>query len=180
MEAIMDMRLTIHPDTDEACQFTNIDDLSLCSVYRISEDAVLFTRIMFSKTVDYEENYEEEDEIFLPFVRARLRCAHVLFRYSIVDSELEEESNYLQQYCIWDSADDSDGETGSKYLKFIEASPIVYTWTKELAHSVQKFIVHILFTKECKDLSCFNAPELSCSLYMLSDDAVLFSWITHF
>ena len=179
MEAILDMDFKIHPETSPS-SFTSIDDLSLCSVYRLSEHNILFTRVTFSKTIDYEENYEEEDEIFLPLVRARLRCAHILFRYSIVESNLEEESNYLQQYCIWDSADDSDGESSSKYLKFTEASPVVYTWTKELAHSVQKFIVHILNTKDCKGSSYFNVPELSCSLYKLSEDAVLFSWITHF
>ena len=144
-------------------------DKSFCSINRLSATEILFTWLTYptqqsDKVKGYADKIMETEQI---------QCTNVLFNYTIGRRSKVDKNAHLQEYimrtcCCCESDSDDD-----VYIKFGSASPIVYTWKKEVAHVVQSMLSYVIAMggprgSEVSDKWAFSYCKVSDNTIMCS------------
>jgi hypothetical protein len=161
-------------------------DKSFCSVYRHSATEILFTWLTYPTQKSRIEKHEKHERHPIDKIleNEQLQCTHVRFKYVISDGKTAglDANDYLQEYrkwtCYYNSDSDSDSESESsfrthEYIRFVEASPIVYTWKKETAHIIQQMVSFIISVYETPKYNINDT--FAISYYKVSDDTIMCS-----
>ena len=145
-------------------------DKSFCSIHRLSATKILFTWLTYpTQKTDTIKGYAHKI-----MDSEQIQCTNVLFNYTIGRRSGVDENAHLQEYiyrtCCCDSDSESDDDV---YIKFFNASPVVYTWKKEVAHVVQGMLSYVI---------AMGGPQFyevhdnwAFSYYKISDNTIMCS-----